>query len=97
MLGALLVAGCATTETKPQPVSTKPIYPPLFDVTDIKKYLIESQREALKLKKFLEASGGLYRLQSSIDIYIVSARNLYDEIYYSPPAVIRYEPWQIQR
>jgi hypothetical protein len=95
-LAALLLAGCAHTEVGVDPVSVNPIYPPLFDVTNIKKQLIETQREAKKLKEFVKQSGGLVMLQSSIDIYLVSAQNLYEEIIYAPPAQVRYEPWQIQ-
>lgn len=94
---AVLLIGCAHTEPESQPVSIDPVYPPLFDVTDIKEHLNKTQRETLKLKKFVASSGGMCVLQSTIDIYLVSAQNLYDEIVYAPPAQIRYEPWQIQR
>lgn len=93
----VLLVGCAHTEPKTGPVSVDPIYPPLFDVTAIKEHLNDAQRETLKLKKFVANSGGMCMLQSTIDIYLVSAQNLYDQIVYAPPAQVRYEPWQIQR
>lgn len=97
ILLASLLVGCAHTETKPTKPLIAPINPPLFDVTAIKQQLIESQKQAIALRQFVVNSGGLYRLQSSIDIYLVSAQNLYDEIVYAPPAQVSYQPWQIQR
>jgi hypothetical protein len=68
----------------------------LHDKT-IKENIKYDQMETIKLKKFVANSGVMCMLQSTIDIYLVSAQNLYDQIVYAPPAQVRYEPWQIQR